>query len=589
MHRHASSSSAPALSGLLSGVVAVLVPVLLVWPASLAGQALPPDQANAVAEIFQDLGNQDLGAPESPGASVAVIRNGAIVYSAGFGSAQIEYQVPVMPSTIFHVASVSKQFTAMAVLLLEADGRLSLDDDIRSHMPEVPDMGHPVTVRHLLHHTSGVRDQWELLAMAGWRLDDVITKEHVRRMLSLQRELNFPPGEEYLYSNMGFSMLADLVERVSGQPFSEFLQARVLAPLDMTSTHVHDDHQMVVPGRAYSYRAAEDGYTKAVLSYANHGATSLFTTADDLARWLDNFRHQRIGGAAVLDRMTTPGVLNGGDTITYALGVVTGTYRGASTVSHGGADAGFRSNVMWFPEHETGIAVLSNLASANPGLRARRVADVVLGDVLEPMPGTEAEPEPAGDQEPEAETWIDVDPEILESYAGRFRAVPGTLSFEVREGRLWVTVPEEAALVARSRTTFAVEGAAAQVTFHVREPGVADSLTLEVEGATYAGVRLPDSAPDAAGLVAYTGTFYSPEIQTLYEISVKDGELVAEHLRHGELPLTHEEEDTFSGPQWFFRDVRFTRDGEGAVDGFRLTGGRVRNLRFLKLRAALPS
>jgi CubicO group peptidase (beta-lactamase class C family) len=467
---------------------------LLLWPASMTGQSLPPDRAEAVREIFQDLDD-----PASPGASVAVVRDGTIVYSAGFGSAQIEYQVPVTASTIFHVASVSKQFTAMGVLLLEADGLLSLDDDIRQHMPEVPDMGRTVTVRHLLHHTSGVRDQWELLAMAGWRLDDVITKEHVRRMLSYQQELNFPPGEEYLYSNMGFSMLADLVERASGEPFSEFLRARVFGPLGMTSTHVHDDHEMVVPGRAYSYRAADDGYTTAVLSSANHGATSLFTTADDLARWLDNFRHQRVGGPRVLERMTTRGVLNGGDTIGYALGVGIGTYRGAATVSHGGSDAGFRSNVTWFPEHETGVVVLSNLASSNPALRARRVADVVLGDVLEPVP--QAEPDAEAETSP--------------------------------------------------------------------APAV-------------------DVAPDAEALSSFTGTYYSPEIRTLYEISVEDGALVARHLRHGDLALTLDEGDTFSGPRWFFREVRFTRGGEGAVDGFRLTGGRVRGLRFVKLGAALP-
>jgi len=558
---------------------------LLLAPLSLSGQALSgqglsPDQAAAIDAVFQDLDR-----PDSPGASVAVIQGGTLIYSAGFGSAQLEYQAPVSTSTIFHVASVSKQFTAMGVLLLEAEGRLSLDDDIRLHMPEVPDMGATVTVRHLLHHISGVRDQWELLAMAGWRLDDVITKEHIRRMLSYQQELNFEPGAEYLYSNMGFSLLADLVERVSGKPFREYLQEQVFEPLGMTATHVHDDHEMVVPGRSYSYRQTEDGYTNAVLSYANHGATSLFTTAEDLVLWLDNFRHQRIGGAPVLERMATRGVLNDGETIGYALGVSVGQYRGAATVGHGGADAGFRSNVMWFPEHQMGIAVLSNLASANPALRARQIADVVLDDVLEPVPDPESQPEP----EPAPDPAIEVSPDVLASYTGRFNSAPGVLTFEIRQGELWVTSPEEGRLIAHSQTRFTLDGAPVRLTFHPGEAGVADSLTLVFEGTAIPGTRAVESTLDAESLLAYTGTYYSPEIRTLYEIRVRDGGLVAQHIRHGVLLLSHDEEDAFGGGEWFFREIRFTRSDRGEVDGFRLTGGRVRNLRFVKLSVALPN
>ena len=556
----------------------VLLAALLLPVAALA-QVLTPEERSRISAVFSDL--DDL---TSPGASVAVIRHGEIVYSSGFGSAQIEHGVAISTSTIFHVASVSKQFTAMAVLLLEADGKLSLDDDIRKHMPEVPDMGATVTPRHLLHHVSGVRDQWELLAMAGWRLDDVITKEHVRRLLRNQRELNFEPGAEYMYSNMGFSLAADLVERVSGQPFSDFAKERIFEPLGMHLTHVHDDHQMVVPGRAYSYAAISEGYRNAVLSYSNHGATSLFTTAEDLVRWLDNFRVGVLGGPALLERMTTRGVLNGGDTIAYALGVSVGQYRGAKTLGHGGADAGFRSQVLWFPEHETGIAVLSNLASGNPGLRARQVADVVLESDLEPLPST-AQTGP--DRESVAERpEIELDATILNRYSGLFSTPVAPLEFEVRDGSLWATRPAEVRLRAVSENVFEAVGVDVRITFHVRD-GAADSLSIVQGEIRTEGSRV--SEPEAPELSEFTGTYYSPEIETLYEIRESEDGLVVYHLRFGEIGLSAGlDEDAFVGRQFFMRDLRFTRDDARDVDGFRLTGGRVRNLRFVKLRSALP-
>jgi len=541
-------------------------------PSAAYAQGLTPEQAGRIDAVFSDMQALDV-----PGASVAVIQRGQIVYSKGFGSAQIEYQVPITPTTVFHVASVSKQFTAMAVLLLVADGKLGLDDNVRQHMPDVPEMGAVITPRQLLHHVSGVRDQWELLAMAGWRLDDVITKEHVRRLLRLQMELNFEPGAEYMYSNMGFSLAADLVERVSGMPFSEFVEERIFEPLGMNLTHVHDDHEMVVPNRAYSYSASEGGYANAVLSYANHGATSLFTTAEDLVTWLDNFRVEAVGGPAVLEEMTTRGVLNSGDTIGYALGIGWGEYRGERHLGHGGADAGFRSQVLWFPDQNVGIAVLSNLASANPGLRARQVADVVLGDVLEPVPNPE---EAAADPSPP----VILDEDDLAKFVGEFSSPLGVLNFEIRGGALWATTPNATELVPTSESTFTSISFPVSVAFHVSD--VADSVTLvqTQSGARVMGHRL-SAMPD---LRPYVGTYYSPEIETVYDIRVDDEGLVVYHLKHGEMRISVEREDHFSGTQFFLRALRFTRDESGAVDGFRLTGGRVRNLRFMKLAAPLP-
>ena len=404
---------------------AVLAAALLT--ACAPDRPVSPALARGIDAVFADLDR-----PGSPGASVSVIRDGHIIYSRGYGHAQIEHGVPVTPATVFHVASVSKQFTAMAVTMLAADGALGLDDPVQQHLDFVPDFDHPTTVRQLIHHTSGIRDQWQLLGISGWRLDDVITTGQILGLMARQRELNFEPGSEYLYSNMGYTLMAQIVEAASGMSFVDFTASRIFQPLGMDRTHFHDDHRHMVPNRAYSYApvsAADDAgdeaahpgaprFTKSVLSYANAGATSLFTTADDLARWLDNFRHETVGGPGVMATMKQRGILNSGDTIPYAHGLSTGEYRGLRTIGHGGADAGFRTQVYWFPEVETGVVVLTNVANGNPAGRARDVADVVLaGSFPEEEEGDEGgAPAPATDAAPPETPG----PAVLAGYAGTY-------------------------------------------------------------------------------------------------------------------------------------------------------------------------
>jgi CubicO group peptidase (beta-lactamase class C family) len=235
--------------------------------------------------------------PDSPGCALAVIKDGTVLHKRGFGRANLETDAPITPGTVFHVASVSKQFTAFAILLLAKDGKLSLDDDVRKHIPELADFGKTVTIRHLIHHTSGLRDQWRLLKMAGWRMEDVITERDILDLVFRQKELNFAPGAEYLYSNTGYTLLAVIVARVSKQSFREFTQERIFKPLAMTSTHFHDDHRQIVKNRAYSYRPARRGaeFELVPLQYANVGATSLFTTVEDLTKWDRNFYDAKVG------------------------------------------------------------------------------------------------------------------------------------------------------------------------------------------------------------------------------------------------------------------------------------------------------
>ena len=519
--------------------------------------------------------------PGSPGASVAIERDGRILYEAGFGEAQLEYHIPIEANTIFHVASVSKQFTAFAIAMLAGQGRLSLDDDIRTHLPELPDLGATVTVRHLLHHTSGWRDQWALLGLGGWRLDDVITKDQIMRLLTRQRELNFAPGEEYLYSNSGYTMLAEIVARVSGQSFPDWTREHLFEPLGMTRTHFHDDHQMLVPDRAYSYANSASGFQHSALNYANAGATSLFTTAGDLGRWMHNLATGTVGGAEVLAMMHERFVLTSGDTIPYALGLVHGTFRGLPTVGHGGADAGFRSSVMRFPEQHLSVTVLANLANFNPGLLAQQVAEIY----LEPeIAAAEPAPSPAATGEPD--TVVTVARTLLDAYAGEYQLVGVPLTIVVTRAddalTAQATGQQQFTLTAQSDSVFLLAEAQARFVFLRETSGDVNRFRLTQGGQTIEGRRVGTKPDATVDLTQYVGVYDSPELETTYTLVLRNDTLVAEHVRHDPITLAQVGTDRFVANAWFFGTANFTRDASGEVTGMRVSSGRVRNLLFVK-------
>src|SRR5271170_5968799 len=301
--------------------------------------------------------------PTSPGCALSVIKDGHIIYKRGYGMADLDHDIPITPETVFHVASISKQFTAAAIILLVQEGKISPDDDVRKYITELPDFGVPITIRQLIHHTSGLRDQWSLLGLAGWRYSlDLITDEDVLDVISRQKELNFMPGAEYVYCNTGFTFLAQIVKRVSGESLREFTVKRIFQPLGMKSTHFRDDHAEIVKHIAYGYVDGEGGanYRLSVTNFDTVGATSLLTTVEDLAHWDENFYHPKVGGTAFLKQQLEDGKLNSGKLIHYAFGLSLGKYRGLPTVGHGGADAGYRADFLRFPEQHFAVACLCN-------------------------------------------------------------------------------------------------------------------------------------------------------------------------------------------------------------------------------------
>ena len=422
--------------------------VSLALPASLSAQA-PRDHTPLVNRVFTRWDSTT-----GPGCAVGIDRPGAPRFTRAFGSADLEYDIPNKAETIFEAGSVSKQFTAAATVLLALEGKLNLADDVRKYVPELPAYDRPVTIRHLLNHTSGIRDWGEIAAIAGWpRETRVHTHDHVLDILSRQRALNYPPGDRYSYTNSGYNLLAIIVSRVSGKPFATFSRERLFQPLGLTSTQWRDDFRRVVKGRAQAYSRGRDGQWQLEMPFENvHGNGGLLTTVSDLLTWTAMLDRPTPQWKAMVDSMHVRGRLTKGDTIDYALGLVVHDYRGVPMVDHSGATAGYRAELGRFPGKGIAIAVLCNAASANAVAYASQLADSVLGPAL----GAVAAARPPA---PRADTasWKPSAGDLA-AYAGTYYSsdVETTLELSVANGTLMLfrRPAERIALRPTSRDTF---------------------------------------------------------------------------------------------------------------------------------------
>lgn len=381
---------------------------------------------------------------DSPGCAVGVVEGGELVYAWGYGSANLDHGVPITARSVFYAASVSKQFTAAVLVLLEQQGRLSLDDDVRRYVPELPEYERPITLRQLLHHTSGLRDYLTLMRLAGMRLEDAHSDEAVLDLIARQRRPNFPPGERYLYSNTGYFLVSVIVPRVTGSTLREFADEHLFAPLGMQDTHFHDDPRMIVPGRAVAYSPADDGRGYRLdfwFGFDKVGSGGLLTTVEDLYRWERNFVEPQVGGPALLAALHSPGRLADGTELHYLLGLRRGEYRGAATVGHGGASMGFRSHLLRLPDHDFAAILLCNTAEADTGDLARAIVDIYLGDELgPPPPRTEPQDEPQDAQEAEP---LPLSEEALAPYTGEYHSpeLRATYRIALEEGGLLLHGP----------------------------------------------------------------------------------------------------------------------------------------------------
>ena len=517
----------------------------------------------------------------TPGCALGIYREGEIVYTRGYGMSNLEHGIPIATDSIFHIASISKQFTDMCIALLAAEGALSVDDDVRLYVPEVPDFGPTITIRHLIHHVSGLRDQWSLLELAGWREEDLVTERDVMDLLTRQTALNFEPNTEYLYSNTGYTLLAVIVRRVSGRSLREFAQERIFGPLGMTRTHFHDDHSEIVPGRTQAYTPrAGGGYHISVPEFDVVGTTSLFTTVEDLARWDANFTSARIGGPDLIAQLQTPGTFADGTSMTYAWGLVVDTYRGARQIGHGGADHGYRSDYFRLPEFGLTVTVLSNVSDSGPHQLAQQVADAVLGDLLAPATG-----------EAIATVVRERIPAIIEpsALAGVFHddEHDSYLTLASRDGKAWIELDESLALAdaGNGRWTLPAPWNLAIEAVDQETDGQVRQLQLSFAGSETPYTRIDRTHPAASELDAYAGTYWSDELMVPYEIVADhaSGTLTVRRRKHEDQTFVPLARDVFGrGSTRFGATLTFERGKRGSIAGFLFTAGRVRNLRFTR-------
>jgi len=519
---------------------------------------------NAPSRASLDRVFSDWSSKDGPGCSAAASQDGRTVYEAGYGSANLEADVPITPASIFHAASVSKQFTAMAVMLLAHEGKLSLDADVHTYLPELPDYGQRITLRHLLTHTSGLRDQWDLLALARGRFEeDRITEADVLDIVTRQKALNFVPGTEYLYSNTGYTLAAVIVHRVSGKPLRQFADERIFKPLGMTRTHFHDDYTMLVKGRTSAYEKEKDGWHVGIPNFDTYGATSLFTTVGDLLKWQENFRNPVVGDEAILKQMQTSAVLANGDTTGYGLGVQIGRQDGMKLVGHSGADAGYRSYTGRYPEHAFAVAVLCNAAPTNPADLAAKVAGIYLKAFAKPTPAPTATAK------------------LTKAELSRFA---GLYVNPITGAPTWVALADTGLVVGRRTGPALVPVAANRFRTGSAEWEFAPNgdLVQRFLGSPprhpVTLVRREAVRPSASELAAYAGSYTSAELGATYLVSATDSGLTFHTRTNPPVTASPVYADTFSGP--FL--IEFTRDQGGRLTGALVSTGRVRKIRFEK-------
>ncbi len=506
-----------------------------------------------------------------PGLALAVVRDGQVVLRKGYGYADIEHRIPISTTSVFDAASVSKQFTGLAVSMLIDQGKIGLTDDVRKYIPELYAFTTPITIEHLLHHTSGLRDWPGMLTLAGWNNGDVIGFDHILHFAYAQRTLNFIPGAEHTYSNTNYNLLAEVVARVTGKSFRAWTDDNIFKPLGMTSSHFRTQLGEVFPARTYSYaRATDSTWTLIPNSLLAQGSSSLFTTADDLAKWIVNFGTYAVGGRTAVERMLTPGRLNDGSPVKYGFGVLVDTWRGIPMITHNGGWAGYSSFTVYFPKQRGAVVLLSN-AAINPDAAGIAVSSLFFAKDLEP------ESPPAA----RAAGPVAVAPKLLDDYAGTYKLGPAWYVRVRRDAnalRARATAEDEFPMTARSQQEFWVDAYGASITFQRDSGGRVRSILYRGK----VSPRIEDAAERPVRLADYEGDYDSAELSVSYQVVTRDTSLMIRNFRRGAFRLSHALGDDFRSVSM---TVSFERDASGQVSGFIVNAGdRNRNIRFTRRR-----
>jgi CubicO group peptidase (beta-lactamase class C family) len=548
-----------------------LASIFVLAPLSAFAQG-PTINAESIARI--DSLFRKYNRADSPGCALGISQRDTIALERAWGSAQLEFGIPITPATKFEAGSVSKQFTAAAVLRLAQLGRLSLDDDVRKYVPEIPRYEQVVTIRNLIHHTSGLRDWGTVMTVAGWpRGTRTYSHAHVLDILSRQQALNYPVGSEYLYSNSNYNLLAIIAERVSGQSLADFTRKELFEPLGMTNTSWRDDYARVVLGRAQAYSAAGSTWRLQMPFENVYGNSSLITTVGDLLKWSANLSHMRLGGADFVASQLRRGKLTTGREISYAGGLFVTEEAGRREIWHDGATAGYRAFLARYPETGLAIALLCNAGDVDPSQIARQVAAIV------------SPPRPPIRLAARDTIGLTVATDRLALLAGNYRSVRSDEALRLAAAGQRLRQVDGPTLIAVSDREFTSPSGRTHMLFDSAPSGQVSRIRVWVDdGDTTAYV--PAGAPAIAGLREYEGTYSSSDAEVELAFRVEKDTLVLSSRPSTRLALNPVYRDGFTARGSTFR---FTRAGNGRVDGFHLTSGRVRRLRFDRVSDKAPA
>jgi CubicO group peptidase (beta-lactamase class C family) len=517
--------------------------------------------------------------PDSPGCALGVVKDGKLIYKKGYGMANLEHDIPISPSTVFNVASASTQFTAMSVLLLARQGKLQLDDDVRKYLPELAVYQAPITIRQLIHHSSGVRDRIDLIAIAGRDADEVYKEDDIIELLARQKETNFKPGSRRSFSNSGYALLAAIVKRASGKSLRQFANENIFNPLGMSNTGFQDEAAMIVKNRAADYLFNnEGGFQMKASNVASVGDGGLFTTVEDLFLWDQNFTQYKLGGPELINQFLTPATLDDGEKTNYAFGLAVDNYKGLKTIAVGSDFLGYRAELLRFPDQKFSVICLCNFNRVGPNSIARQVADIYLSDQFKPQGGGEGHLEKAKHIEMSEQELKDKTGVYLDAALRRFWTLEvedGKLAVSATNGMRFRIAPVSATEFREFEVPVRID-----VRFQNRGEGERPLMHLSIDRQkSYAFEPVKLVAPTPAELAEYAGEYYSDEVQASYKIGVENGRLVATARRGPNLVLAPALKDEFLSGGFNFD---FTRDPQNKVIGFLMDTDRSINVRFAK-------
>lgn len=525
-------------------------------------------ESDSIDAIFSQWNNT------TPGASLGIIKDAKLVYAKGYGLANLEYDIPNSPTSVFRIGSTSKQFTAACIVLLEQQGKLIFDNTLKSYFPDFPEYAKKITVRHLLNHTSGIRDYLQLTYLKGFSDDDFYTDATLMKMLLAQTDLNFEPGEEFTYSNSGYWLLGQIVEKASGMNMADYAAQEIFKPLGMTNTHFHNNHTQIVKNRASGYVPKRDGGFRISMTTLDMiGDGGIFTSIEDIKKWDDAYYNSTVLNREFWNIMTTNGKLNNGEKIDYAAGLFVEDYKGINHINHGGAFVGFRAELLRFPEQKLSIAIFANRGDANPSRMAYQIADILLKDDLKEE---EAETEEIAPQ-PKSKVSVIALPQMEGTYE-----IEAGLSFTVKATSTGLDVTQNwnksNYIIERTQgNTFVIPNQEnLDFTFSTLENNETQTITIVQNGNVSTATRVIPFDMSTITLSDYVGNFYSKELDVTYHTSIKDEILLIAIADQEPVEATVTTMDQFSTQLGLVRFMRFN----DRISGFELDSGRVVKLKF---------